>query len=320
MIKKTTSKSLPLATAHILGKAPENNVRPNYQTGYIAIIGRPNVGKSTLLNHLIGQKVSITSKKAQTTRHRINGILTDEQAQLIFVDTPGFQTQYLSQLNSMMNRVVIQSLHEVDVVLFVVEALRFDDRDSLIEKILPANKPVILIINKIDKIADKKKLLPFLENMAQRYTYASIVPVSAEQEIQLPLLINTIRSYLPEGRPLFGADEVTDRSERFVAAELLREKLFRMMGDEIPYATSVIIDQFKQEGNLRKIYASILVENANQKAIVIGKDGQKLKAMATQARKEMESFFGGKVFLDVWVKMKSGWADDASVLRSLGYE
>ena len=320
MIKKTISKSLPLATANILGKAPENNVHPNYRAGYIAIIGRPNVGKSTLLNHLIGQKVSITSKKAQTTRHRINGILTDEQAQLIFVDTPGFQTQYLSQLNSMMNRVVIQSLHEVDVVLFVVEALRFDDRDSLIEKILPANKPVILIINKIDKIADKKKLLPFLENMAQRYAYASIVPVSAEQEIQLPLLINTIRSYLPEGSPLFGADEVTDRSERFVAAELLREKLFRMMGDEIPYATSVIIDQFKQEGNLRKIYASILVENANQKAIVIGKDGQKLKAMATQARKEMEYFFGGKVFLDVWVKMKSGWADDASVLRSLGYE
>ena len=320
MIKKITSKSLPLATANILGKAPENNPHPNYRTGYIAIIGRPNVGKSTLLNHLIGQKVSITSKKAQTTRHRINGILTDEQAQLIFVDTPGFQTQHLSQLNSMMNRAVMQSLHEVDVVLFVVEALRFDDRDSLIEKILPANKPVILIINKIDKIADKNNLLPFLEKMAQRYVYASIMPVSAEQEIQLPLLINTIRSYLPEGSPLFGADEVTDRNERFVAAELIREKLFRMMGEEIPYVTSVIIDQFKHEGNLRKIYASILVENKNQKAIVIGKDGQKLKGMATQARKEMEYFFGGKVFLNVWVKVKSGWADDASVLRSLGYE
>ena len=320
MIKKTTSKSLLDATTNILGKAPENNPYPNYRTGYIAIIGRPNVGKSTLLNHLIGQKVSITSKKAQTTRHRINGILTDEQAQLIFVDTPGFQTQHLSQLNSMMNRAVMQSLSEIDVVLFVIEALRFDDRDSLIEKILPANKPVILIINKIDKIADKNNLLPFLEKMAQRYAYASIIPVSAEQETQLPLLINTIRSYLPEGIPLFGADEVTDRSERFVAAELLREKLFRMMGEEIPYATSVIIDQFKHEGNLRKIYASILVENKNQKAIVIGKDGQKLKGMATQARKEMEYFFGGKVFLNVWVKVKSGWADDASVLRSLGYE
>lgn len=320
MIKKITSKSLPLVTTNTLGKAAENNPSPNYRTGYIAIIGRPNVGKSTLLNHLIGQKVSITSKRAQTTRHRINGILTDEQAQLIFVDTPGFQTQHLSQLNSMMNRTVMQSLSEIDVVLFVIEALRFDDRDSLIEKILPANKPVILIINKIDKITDKNNLLPFLEKMAQRYAYASIMPVSAEQEIQLPLLINTIRSYLPEGIPLFGADEVTDRSERFVAAELLREKLFRMMGEEIPYATSVIIDQFKHEGNLRKIYASILVENKNQKAIVIGKDGLKLKGMATQARKEMEYFFGSKVFLNVWVKVKSGWADDASVLRSLGYE
>lgn len=320
MIKKSTTKPLPLVAANLSGKVPEKNSHPDYRTGYIAIVGRPNVGKSTLLNHLIGQKVSITSKKAQTTRHRINGILTDEQTQFIFVDTPGFQKQYLSQLNSIMNRAVIQSLGEVDVVLFVVEALRFDDRDGLIEKILPENKPVILIINKIDKIAEKKLLLPFLERMAQRYVYASIVPVSAEQEIQLPLLFDAIRSYLPEGSPLFGADDVTDRSERFVAAELLREKLFRMMGDEIPYATSVIIEQFKQEGNLRKVYASILVENANQKAIVIGKDGQKLKGMATQARKEMELFFGSKVFLDVWVKVKSGWADDASVLRSLGYE
>lgn len=320
MIKKTTSKSLLDATTNILGKAPGNNPYPNYRTGYIAIIGRPNVGKSTLLNHLIGQKVSITSKKAQTTRHRINGILTDAQAQFIFVDTPGFQTQHLSQLNSMMNRVVMQSLNGIDIVLFVIEALRFDDRDKLIQKILPENKPVILIINKIDKVADKNILLPFLEKMSQQYAYASIVPVCAEQQIQLPLLINTIRSYLPEGSPLFGADEITDRSERFVAAELLREKLFRMMGEEIPYATSVIIDQFKHEGSLRKIYASILVENASQKAIVIGKDGQKLKGMATQARKEMEYFFGSKVFLNVWVKVKSGWADDASVLRSLGYE
>lgn len=320
MIKKTIVKSSSAVVAGRSERTPENNVPSSYRSGYIAIIGRPNVGKSTLLNHLIGQKVSITSKKAQTTRHRINGILTTKQGQFVFVDTPGFQTQHLNRLNNMMNRTVIQSLVDVDVVLFVVEALRFDDRDSLIEKILPENKPVILIINKIDKIADKKKLLPFLEKMAQQYAYASMIPVSAEQEIQLPLLLDTIRSYLPEGRPLFGLDEVTDRSERFVAAELLREKLFRMMGDEIPYATSVIIEQFKQKGGLRKIYASILVDNANQKAIVIGKDGRKLKEMATQARKEMEIIFGSKVFLDVWVKVKSGWADDASVLRSLGYE
>lgn len=321
MIRKATTVKPPLSDATSRSdKASENNAPSSYRSGYIAIIGRPNVGKSTLLNHLIGQKVSITSKKAQTTRHRINGILTDQQAQFVFVDTPGFQTQHLNQLNSMMNRAVIQSLSDVDVVLFVIEALRFDDRDSLIEKILPEKKPVILIINKIDKIADKKTLLPFLEKMAQQYEYASMIPVSAEQGIQLPLLLDAIRSYLPEGHPLFGVDEVTDRSERFVASELLREKLFRMMGDEIPYATSVIIEQFEQKDGLRKIYASILVDSANQKAIVIGKDGLKLKEMATQARKDMENSFGGKVFLNVWVKVKSGWADDASVLRSLGYE
>ncbi len=320
MIKRATVKTSSSGAANRPEKALGNNTPSSYRSGYIAIIGRPNVGKSTLLNHLIGQKVSITSKKAQTTRHRINGILTNQQTQFVFVDTPGFQTQHLNQLNSMMNRAVIQSLSDVDVVLFVIEALRFDDRDSLIEKILPEKKPVILIINKIDKIADKKKLLPFLEKMAQQYEYASMIPVSAEQGIQLPLLLDAIRSYLPEGRPLFGVDEVTDRSERFVAAELLREKLFRMMGDEIPYATSVIIEQFKQKDGLRKIYASILVDNANQKAIVIGKEGLKLKEMATQARKDMEDAFGSKVFLNVWVKVRSGWADDAGVLRSLGYE
>lgn len=320
MIKRATVKPSFPNVANWPEKAPGNTTPSCYRSGYVAIIGRPNVGKSTLLNHLIGQKVSITSKKAQTTRHRINGILTNQQAQFVFVDTPGFQTQYLNQLNSMMNRAVIQSLSDVDVVLFVVEALRFDDRDSVIEKILPEKKPVILIINKIDKIADKKKLLPFLEKMAQQYPYASMIPISAEQDVQLPLLLDVIRSYLPEGHPLFGVDEVTDRSERFVAAELLREKLFRMMGDEIPYATSVIIEQFKQKDGLRKIYASILVDNANQKAIVIGKDGLKLKEMATLARKDMEKSFGSKVFLNVWVKVKSGWADDASVLRSLGYE
>lgn len=320
MIKKIIEKSPNLSAASFSEETSASNTNQNYRTGYIAIIGRPNVGKSTLLNHLIGQKVSITSRKAQTTRHRINGIVTDEQAQFIFVDTPGFQTQHHNQLNNLMNRVVLQSLNEVDVVLFVIEALRYDDRDILIQKILPATKPVILIINKIDRLSDKKMLLPFLDKMATHYAYASIVPISAEQNIQLSLLLNTIRSYLPEGPPLFGANDVTDRSERFVAAEFLREKLFRMMGDEIPYATSVIIDQFKQEGSLRKIYASILVENANQKAIVIGKEGRKLKTMATQARKEMEYMFGGKVYLEVWVKVKSGWADDASILRSLGYE
>ncbi len=297
---------------------------PDYRSGYVAIVGRPNVGKSTLLNNLVGQKVSITSKKSQTTRHRINGILTDAQSQFIFVDTPGFQTQHTNRLHSAMNRSVIQSLRDVDVIILVIEALRFDDRDKLVAKLLPvmdrAGKPVILAINKVDRLADKSQLLPFLEKMAKEYAFAAIIPLSAEKGTQLPDLIRTVRSYLPQNPPLFDEDKITDRSERFIAAELVREKLFRLLGEEIPYSTSVIIDQFTMEGELRKIHASIIVDKPNQKAIVIGKDGEKLKLIATQARKDMEQNFGGKVYLQVWVKVKSGWADDARALKSLGYE
>ena len=303
---------------------PGNLDPSDYRCGYVAIVGRPNVGKSTLLNSLVGQKVSITSKKSQTTRHRINGILTDAQSQFIFVDTPGFQTRHTNRLNSGMNRTVTQSMRDVDVVILVIEALRFDDRDKLVTKLLPVNnkqgKPVILVINKVDRLRDKSQLLPFLEKMAKEYTFTAIVPVSAEQGTQLPDLINTIRLYLPQNPPVFGEDEVTDRSERFIAAELVREKLFRLLGEEIPYSTSVVIDQFTTEGELRKIHASIIVDKANQKAIVIGKDGEKLKVIGTQARKDMEKIFGSKVYLEVWVKVKSGWADDAQVLKNLGYE
>lgn len=297
---------------------------PDYRSGYVAIVGRPNVGKSTLLNNLVGQKVSITSRKSQTTRHRINGILTDAQSQFIFVDTPGFQKQHTNRLHNTMNRTVIQSMQDVDVVILVIEALRFDDRDKLVVKLLPAmdspDKPVILVVNKVDRLADKSQLLPFLEKMAKEYAFAAIIPVSAEKGIQLTDLIRTVRSYLPQNPPLFDENEVTDRSEQFIAAELVREKLFRLLGEEIPYSTSVIIDQFTMEGELRKIHASIIVDRSNQKAIVIGKDGEKLKLIATQARKDMEQSFGGKVFLKVWVKVKSGWADDARALKSLGYE
>ena len=303
---------------------PGNLDSSDHRCGYVAIVGRPNVGKSTLLNSLVGQKVSITSKKSQTTRHRINGILTDAQSQFIFVDTPGFQTRHTNRLNSGMNRTVTQSMRDVDVVIVVIEALRFDDRDKLVMKLLPVNnkqgKPVILVINKVDRLRDKSQLLPFLEKMAKEYTFTAIVPVSAEQGTQLPDLINTIRLYLPQNPPVFGEDEVTDRSERFIAAELVREKLFRLLGEEIPYSTSVVIDQFTTEGELRKIHASIIVDKANQKAIVIGKDGEKLKIIGTQARKDMEKIFGSKVYLEVWVKVKSGWADDAQVLKNLGYE
>lgn len=292
----------------------------DFRTGYIAIIGRPNVGKSTLLNKLLQQKISITSRKAQTTRFRINGILTDQHTQFVFVDTPGFQTQYNSRLNSAMNRVVTQSMQDVDVILFVIEAMQFDQRDVAALKILPKNVPVILVINKIDKLADKNRLLPFLNDVAKVFKFAGIIPVSAMHKIQLPELLNTVRGYLPVNQPLYDKDEVTDRSERFIAGEFIREKLFRLIGDEIPYSTSVVVDQFKLEDNLHKIYATILVEKANQKAIIIGKNGEKLKQIGTQARKDMELLFGVKVYLEIWVKVKSGWADSENVLRSLGYE
>lgn len=292
----------------------------DFRTGYIAIIGRPNVGKSTLLNKLLQQKISITSKKAQTTRFRINGILTDAQTQFVFVDTPGFQTQYTNRLNTAMNRVVTQSMQDVDVILFVIEAMHFDQRDHAALKILPKNVPVILVMNKIDKLADKNKLLPFLSNMAEIFEFAAIIPVSAIHKMQLPELLTSIRTYLPVNQPLFDKDEITDRSQRFIAGEFIREKLFRLVGDEIPYSTSVVVDQFKLEGDLHKIYATILVEKPNQKAIIIGKKGEKLKQIASQARKDMELLVGGKVYLEVWVKVKSGWADSESVLRNLGYE
>lgn len=292
----------------------------SFKTGYISIVGRPNVGKSTLLNHLIKQKISITSRKAQTTRHRIQGILTDAHSQFIFVDTPGFQTRYRNQLNQAMNRVVMQSVQDVDVIVFVIEAGRFDLQDELVLKRLPSDCPVILVINKIDLLQEKLQLLPFIQKVAKLSDFADIVPVSALHEKQLSELIEAIRNHLPENPPFFAEDEITDRSERFLAAELLREKVFRQIGEEVPYSVSVIIEQFVVEGALRRIHACILVERPNQKAIIIGKQGKKLKDMASQARRDMEALFGGKVYLEVWVKVKTGWADDVSVLKSLGYE
>jgi GTP-binding protein Era len=298
----------------------DQTLHSDYRSGYVAIIGRPNVGKSTLLNKLVGQKISITSRKSQTTRHRIHGILTEPQSQFVFVDTPGFQTQHTNRLNSAMNRLVTQSLRDVDAVILVIEAIRFDDRDKLVVKLLPADKPVILAINKIDRLADKTQLLPFLEKMAKEFSFAAIVPISAEQGAQLTELIGAIRPHLPQNPPLFAGDEVTDRDERFIAAELVREKLFRLLGEEIPYSTSVVIDRFVMEDELRRIHASIIVDKPNQKAIVIGRGGDKLKLIATQARKDMEESFGGKVYLEVWVKVKGGWAEDARMLKNLGYE
>jgi GTP-binding protein Era len=291
-----------------------------FRTGYIAIVGRPNVGKSTLLNHLIGQKISITSRKAQTTRHRIVGIRTDADAQYVFVDTPGFQMQHQNVLNRVMNRTVTQSLSDVDVALFVIEAMRFDARDEKVLALLPRNQPVVLVINKTDKVSDKATLLPFIEKVSAAFPFAAIIPVSAKRDTQLPELLQEIRRHLQEGEPIYGEDEITDRTERFLAAEIVREKVFRLLGDEIPYSISVEIEKFETEGELRRVYAAIIVDRDSQKPILIGKKGEKLKEIGTQARKDMEELFGLKVYLEVWVKVKSGWADDERAVKSLGYE
>jgi GTP-binding protein Era len=299
-----------------------------FRSGFIAIVGRPNVGKSTLLNHLVGQKISITSRKAQTTRHRIHGIYTDEHAQFVFVDTPGFQTKHLNALNRGMNRVVTSSLRDVQVVVFVLEALRYDERDQEVLKLLPDNRPVLLVINKIDEVADKGQLFAFAERVAADFKhvlsraegFAEIVPVSAKLGSKLDELREALRRHLPPGELIYDADDITDRSERFLAAELLREKVFRFTGEELPYSVSVVIEQFKLEGKLRRIHAAILVDKEAHKAMLIGKKGEKLKEIATQARLDMEKLFDGKVFLEVFVKVRSGWADDARVLKSLGYE
>lgn len=296
------------------------NVSENFRCGHLAIVGRPNVGKSTLLNRLIGQKISIVSRKAQTTRHRITGVLTRPGQQFIFVDTPGFQIKHKNALNRLMNRGVSQALHDVDVVLLVIEAGRFTEDDKRILAMIPEGKTVLLVINKIDRLADKKRLLPFIAEMARTYPFAEIVPVCAASGIGGEELLDAAARYLPESAPLFGEDDLTDRSERFLAAEFLREKLFRRLGEELPYGMTVEIERFEQEGTLRRIHAAIIVDKPAHKAIVIGRGGEQLKAIASDARRDLEKLFDGKVFLEVWVKVKGGWADDERALKSLGYE
>lgn len=290
-----------------------------FRTGHVAIVGRPNVGKSTLLNRLVGQKVSITSRKPQTTRQRITGILTLDNAQLLFVDTPGFQTKHSSALNRSMNRVVTQSFAEVDVVLLVIEALRFSAEDRDLLRLLPVEKRVLLVINKTDKLSDRRLLLPFIKQMAEQHAFAEIVPVSATKGHSIVELARTISGYLPEQTALYGADEITESNERFLAAELIREKLFRLLGDELPYVSAVLIDRFVMDGALRRIQASIIVDKESQKGIVVGAKGGQLKAIATKARIDMEKLFGGKVHLEVWVKVKSGWTENRQLLKQLGY-
>ena len=292
----------------------------DFRCGTIAIIGRPNVGKSTLLNHLIGEKISITSRKAQTTRHRITGILTGADTQYVFVDTPGFQTKNVSVLNRLMNRSITQALQDVDVILVLIEAGRISREDRQVFDLLPAGRPAVLAINKIDRLAQKKLLLPLLAQLQSERAFSDIVPVSAKSGEQAPQLLQALRQHLPRQPALYPAGEVTDRSERFLAAELVREKLFRQLGDELPYGASTTIEKFETEGKLRRIHVAIVVDKASHKAMVIGKGGEKLKLIGSDARRDMEKLFGGKVFLQIWVKVKHGWADDARTLKNLGFE
>jgi GTPase len=292
----------------------------DFRCGYIAIVGRPNVGKSTLMNALIGAKVSITSRKAQTTRHRITGIQTREKAQFIYVDTPGFQTRHANALNKTLNRTVTNTLTASDVILFIVESGTFGPADKQVIDLLPKNVPCILVLNKSDRMKDKAQLMPFAQKVAAEHDFASVVPVSAKQRFQLDILEREIEARLPANPPVFGEDDITDRSEKFLAAEIVREKVFRYVGDELPYTSTVVIEKFEEEGNLRRVFAAILVERDSHKSMVIGQKGAKLKDISTQSRLDMEKLFGGPVYLEIWVKVKSGWADNEAGLRAYGYE
>ena len=290
------------------------------RSGYIAIVGRPNVGKSTLLNRLVGEKISIVSRKAQTTRHRITGIVTTDESQFVFVDTPGFQTKFSNALNRTMNRGVTQTLSDVDLVLFVIEADRYDEKDQAVVRLLPKDRPVILVINKTDQLKDRNVMLPFLAKVSAEFDYAAIVPISAAKGRQTDNLLAEARKHLPNEGLMFPEDDLTDKSERFLASEYIREKVFRLLGDELPYATTVEIEKFETEGELRRIFAAIVVDREGHKAIVIGKGGESLKRIASEARRDMERLFDSKVYLEIWVKVKSGWNDDERLLKSLGYE
>jgi GTPase len=300
------------------------SVAPARRCGLVAIVGRPNVGKSTLLNALVGQKISITSAKAQTTRHRITGIRTVDEAQFVFVDTPGFQTRHAAALNRTLNRTVQGVLSDVDVVLFLVEAGRFglDDAKvlSLIQNEAAPGKPVFLIANKLDAVQRRAEIVPWLKGMQDRHAFAEYVPLSARKAADVERLLGIVRPYLPEQPWLYEEDALTDRSERFLASEIIREKLFRLTGDELPYTSTVVIDRFEEEGELRRIAASIVVEREAHKGMIIGAGGDRLKRIGSEARQELETLMGAKVFLELFVKVRSGWAADEDHLRAYGYE
>ena len=314
--------------------SPNNTVHmaDGFKTGYVAIVGRPNVGKSTLMNHLLGQKLSITSRKPQTTRHRIHGILSNDEMQAVFVDTPGIHRNEVRAINERMNKAAVSALVDVDLVLFVVDSDQWRDDDLLtLQKLGDTNLTVVLVINKADTLKDKGSVLPLIETFSDSFDFADIVPVSALKNQNLDRLQEVIASHLPIADPIYDTEQITDRSERFLASEIIREKIMRSAGDEVPYDLTVQIDGFKDEaahidpktGRPRKactfIDATIYVERSGQKAIVIGDKGQRIKQVGMDARKDMEQLFDKKIMLTLWVKVKRGWSDDERALTSLGY-
>ncbi len=293
----------------------------DFHCGYVAIVGRPNVGKSTLLNCILGQKISITANRPQTTRHRILGVKTTDDCQAVYVDTPGLHLGGKKAINRFMNRAASGSITDVDVIIFVLDRTQWTDEDThVLEKIKQVTVPVFLVVNKVDGLKEKDVLLPHLGMLAEKHTFTQMMPISAQTGEGVSQLEAAIEKLLPAAPPFFPEDQVTDRSERFMASEFVREKLVRSLSQELPYSTTVEIEKFSVENNVRHIHAIIWVERDGQKGIIIGKKGQQLKRIGELARKDMERAFDGKVFLQLWVKVRSGWADDERALRSLGYQ
>jgi len=289
--------------------------------GYVAIVGRPNVGKSTLLNRILGQKISITSKKPQTTRHQILGIKTEDDAQVVYVDTPGLHLKEHKAINRYMNKAASDSLKHVDVVVFIVDRTRWTDEDQFVfDKVQKAKAPVILVVNKVDQASSKNDLLPHIQMLAEKHSFNEIIPVSAKQGHNVPELEKLIDGFLPKNIHYFPEDQITDRSQRFLASEIVREKIMRQLGEELPYSVTVEIEEFKQVKHILHISALILVERNGQKKIVIGEKGEQIKIIGRDARKDMEKLFDSKIMLNLWVKVKRGWSDDERALKSLGYD
>ena len=286
--------------------------------GTIAIVGQPNVGKSTLLNYFIGTKLSITSRKAQTTRYQLLGIHTTPETQYIFVDTPGYQLKHLNTLNKNLNKTVKQALQNVDVILFLIEPRQMTEVDEKILQMIPEETPIILVINKVDRLKEKSKLLELIQVFKENERYKEIIPTSVKKKNNLKELLESTYQFLPEQEFIYEDNQITDKNERFLAAEIIREKIFRLTGQEVPYSVAVEIEKFEHEGNVRRIFAAIIVERDAHKPMIIGNKGIRLKEISTNARVDMEKLFGGKVWLETWVKVQKGWSDDLRALKSLG--